>query len=51
LNKRCLIVEHARRHENPEYIKYINWHFTNVYIFINVSPFKMQRLWQSICQF
>lgn len=21
LNKRCLIVEHARRHENPEYIK------------------------------
>lgn len=22
LNKRCLIVEHARRHENPEYIKW-----------------------------
>lgn len=23
LNKRCLIVEHARRHENPEYIKQV----------------------------
>lgn len=27
LNKRCLIQEHARRHENPEYIKWVSASF------------------------